>query len=287
MKIKNLILAFSAVLCVFSSCSEDLGSSDIIVPEFDYSKLSDTDRYIYDNFTVLYNMEIKYHWNMGDQSSDDMRKDLVPPKVSKVVPFLKAIKAMWIDTYVEETKVTNPTFLKTYIPKVMLLNGCPSYNDDGTTTEGTAEGGRQIVMYSINDFAGKRSELLSYAHVMHHEFSHILHQTVLYNERFKQITPGYSSNWNQISDATARSRGFITAYASSKADEDFAEMVSQLITHKRADWDAMIEGAGNETAVANLREKESIVVGYMQDTWKIDIYSLQDRVMTTIDNLSK
>ena len=66
---------------------------------------------------------------------------------------------------------------------------------------------------------------------MHHEFAHILHQNVEYDAEFEKITPSYSSSWMQMNDETARTKGFITAYASSSADEDFAEMVSIMLTN--------------------------------------------------------
>ena len=53
------------------------------------------------------------------------------------------------------------------------------------------------------------------------KFAHILHQNVEYDAEFEKITPSYSSSWMQMNDETARTKGFITAYASSSADEDF------------------------------------------------------------------
>ena len=146
---KIIIFAALCLSCQTACDKEDLGGSNIHVPEFDYNALSETDKYIYDHYTVPYNVEVVYRWNQGDVSSDDMRKNLVPPRESQVEPFLEMIEKVWMDTYTAEV---GQQTLRSYIPKQLLLVGSASYNDDGSTTEGTAEGGRQIVLYSVNDF---------------------------------------------------------------------------------------------------------------------------------------
>ena len=280
MKMKKIFLMAALCLPLLAACDkEDLGTSDIHVPAFDYDALSQTDKYIYDNYTVPYNMDVIYRWNQGDMSSDDMRRNLVPPREEQVEPFLRMIKTVWVDTYASEV---GEQTLRSYVPKVLLLTGSSSYNDDGSTTEGTAEGGRQIVLYSVNDFDFQLDQIMSYAHVMHHEFAHILHQTVEYDSEFENITPAYSSSWMQMNDQTARSKGFITAYASSNANEDFAEMVSQMLTHSAEEWNALIEGAGNAEAVAALRAKEAIVLSYMKNNWGVDMPQFQTKVVAAI-----
>lgn len=278
---KKIIIFAALCLSFLTACDkEDLGGSNIHVPEFDYNALSETDKYIYDHYTVPYNVEVVYRWNQGDVSSDDMRKNLVPPRESQVEPFLEMIEKVWMDTYTAEV---GQQTLRSYIPKQLLLVGSASYNDDGSTTEGTAEGGRQIVLYSVNDFNFELEQIQSYAHVMHHEFAHILHQNVEYDAEFEKITPSYSSSWMQMNDETARSKGFITAYASSSADEDFAEMVSIMLTNSPEDWDNMIENAGNAAAVEALRKKEAIVVAYMKNNWDVNMKDFQKEVVAAIE----
>ena len=278
---KKIIIFAALCLSFQTACDkEDLGGSNIHVPEFDYNALSETDKYIYDHYTVPYNVEVVYRWNQGDVSSDDMRKNLVPPRESQVEPFLEMIEKVWMDTYTAEV---GQQTLRSYIPKQLLLVGSASYNDDGSTTEGTAEGGRQIVLYSVNDFNFELEQIQSYAHVMHHEFAHILHQNVEYDAEFEKITPSYSSSWMQMNDETARSKGFITAYAFSSADEDFAEMVSIMLTNSPEDWDNMIENAGNAAAVEALRKKEAIVVAYMKNNWCVYMKDFQKEVVAAIE----
>ena len=101
---------------------EDLGGSNIHVPEFDYNALSETDKYIYDHYTVPYNVEVVYRWNQGDVSSDDMRKNLVPPRESQVEPFLEMIEKVWVDTYTAEV---GQQTLRSYIPSKSFWWGVP------------------------------------------------------------------------------------------------------------------------------------------------------------------
>ena len=263
---KKIIIFAALCLSFLTACDkEDLGGSNIHVPEFDYNALSETDKYIYDHYTVPYNVEVVYRWNQGDVSSDDMRKNLVPPRESQVEPFLEMIEKVWVDTYTAEV---GQQTLRSYIPKQILLVGSASYNDDGSTTEGTAEGGRQIVLYSVNDFNFELEQIQSYAHVMHHEFAHILHQNVEYDAEFEKITPSYSSSWMQMNDETARSK---------------AEMVSIMLTNSPEDWDNMIENAGNAAAVEALRKKEAIVVAYMKNNWGVNMKDFQKEVVAAIE----
>ena len=86
-----------------------------------------------------------------------------------------------------------------------------------------------------------------------------------------------------MNDETARSKGFITAYASTSADEDFAEMVSIMLTNSPEDWDNMIENAGNAAAVEALRKKEAIVVAYMKNNWGVNMKDFQKEVVAAIE----
>ena len=115
------------------------------------------------------------------------------------------------------------------------------------------------------------------------KFAHIFHLNVEYDAVFEKITPSYSSSWMQMNDETARSKGFITAYAFSSADEDFAEMVSIMLTNSPEDWDNMIENAGNAAAVEALRKKEAIVVAYMKNNWGVNMKDFQKEVVDEIE----
>jgi substrate import-associated zinc metallohydrolase lipoprotein len=258
------------------------------------------DTWVYDSLTVPFNIAVKYKW---DQFELSLNKTLVPPKEEKIIPVLSAVKKVWIDTYIAET---DSLFMKKYVPKFFALAGSASWNTDGTITLGTAEGGRKVVLYVLNDFrtkgmtgyvAADSFNIKQMFHTIEHEFGHILHQTIMYPQEFKSISVGfYTSNWNNVSDATARRDGFVTAYAESAPDEDFVEMISMMLVEGKSGFEAIVKGipagtsANNTTqaqAITRLRTKEAIVVSYFKDTWGINFYSLQTRVRAQVETLIK
>ncbi len=90
-------------------------------------------------------------------------------------------------------------------------------------------------------------------HTMHHEFSHILHQTKSYPVSFGQVTPGSydGRNWQDRDSVESHRLGFITQYGSSATYEDFVETLSCTITDTDERWmntiiDACLNGGVHE-----------------------------------------
>lgn len=299
----RVLLSYLCIVMLFFSCkkSENLGSVDDI-PGLggDIWDKGPIDNWIYSNLTKPFNISVKYKW---DQFELELNKNLVPPKEEKIVPVMEAVKKVWIDTYIAEA---GEVFMKTYCPKFFVLCGSASWNTDGTITLGTAEGGRKIVLYVLNDFRTKAMPdyrasdsmgIKQMFHTIEHEFGHILHQNVLYPDDYKRITPGfYTANWNNVSDNAARRDGFVTAYAMSAPDEDFVEMISMMLTEGRAGFDKIVNsipagssqnGITQADAKAKLRKKEAMVVAYYKDVWGMDFYRLQSRVRAAVDSLIK
>ncbi|NII27894.1 hypothetical protein HB364_22615 [Pseudoflavitalea sp. X16] len=256
------------------------------------------DYWIYDNLTKPYNIAVKYKW---DQFELELNKTLVPPKEEKIIPVMEAVKKVWIDNYVAEA---GELFIKKYCPKFFVLAGSASYNTDGTITLGTAEGGRKVVLYVLNDFRTKAmpsyqpadsANIKMMFHTIEHEFGHILHQNIMYTQDFKRITTGlYTANWTNMSDAAARRDGFVTNYAMSAPDEDFVEMIAMMLVEGKAGFDRIvnsipagtsINGTTQADAKSRLRQKEAIAVTYFKDVWGIDFYSLQTRTRASVESL--
>jgi substrate import-associated zinc metallohydrolase lipoprotein len=254
------------------------------------------DKWLYDTLVVPYNIATKYKW---DQFELDLNKTIVPPKEEKVIPVMRSVKKVWMEPYILQG---GEFFFKKYSPKLFVLAGSANWNLDGSITLGTAEGGRKIVLYLLNDF--KNKSMPGYLpsdsvipkqmyHVIHHEFAHILDQNIRRPTSFDDVTKGfYTADWINTNDVAARQDGFVTAYALSSPAEDFAEMVSIMLIEGKAGFDNIVNSiTGTSTrgttaaeAQAKLRQKESIVLNYYKQAWNIDFYTLQLRVRNAIVN---
>jgi substrate import-associated zinc metallohydrolase lipoprotein len=298
MKIFKILTALLFTLIISSCRKEDpLGNVDNIVGlGGDTWAPGPIDKWIYDSLTVPLNIDVKYKWNEFELNQLD--KTVVPVKESIVIPLLAALKRVWINTYI--TEVGND-FMKTYCPKFLVLAGSGAYGLDGTVLLGQAGGGRQIFVFQLNYFRNKTmpgyilsdtAVQMTAFHTVEHEFAHIFDQTKKRPFDFDKIDQGfYSSDWINISDEEANRDGFITAYSSSVAAEDFAEMVSIMLIQGRVGFESIINGITGTSkrgttsaeAKARLRQKEAVIVDYFKKSWNIDFYRLQARTRTAIE----
>ena len=134
-----------------------------------------------------------------------------------------------------------------------------------------------------------RPDLLNiyYIKMIHHEFTHILNQTVDFSTDFGQITgSGYvADSWSvepYVSNYLAN--GFITDYAQHSDTEDFAEMMSSYITHDEAWWQEQLAAAGNPGA-GYISSKLDIVKSYMMENFNIDLDELREVISRRQDDV--
>lgn len=277
---KYLIYLFIAgLLFLFTACSDDDKFEDTI---FDVTPvtLSGLDLWIMDSLTVPHNIEVIYKWK---DIETDLGRNLSPPEEEKAEAFARVIKKIWTEPYVEEA---GTTFFNTLAPKQLLLVGSSAYNTNGTITLGTAEGGRKIVIYEINQFnIHNKIRLRRYMKTIHHEFGHIANQTVEIPVEYEMVTPDYRSDWNNVGDQAAYDAGFISPYAMSAPTEDFVEMLALLLTNSKAEWDALLNKPATDAGKAALKAKEELLTSYYRGVWSIDLYSLQARCEEAINNV--
>lgn len=210
----------------------------------------------------------------------DMDYTLVPAEMKKSIQLAKLIKHLCIEAYDE---LAGPDYIRNYFPKVIHIVGSFAFRNNGTFELGTAEGGMKITLYGANYMDAKDIYLLNewYFKTIHHEFTHIFTQTKEYTTDFKLISgtsyvgDAWSDYW--LNDADAQKSGFISAYASKEANEDFAENVCIYLTQSPQQWDAMMAKAGAQGAVI-MKQKFEIVYNYMKDSWGIDLNTLRDIV---------
>lgn len=69
-----------------------------------------------------------------------------------------------------------------------MLVGSREYQN-GSYKLGQAEGGRKILLLNVNNFdASDENELKESLHTIVHEFTHILHQTKLFDKKYQEIS---------------------------------------------------------------------------------------------------
>ena len=295
MKLKYLFLAAVSALAI--SCSEDDLDKESIFNSSSAMAQGQFDKWLQKNYVDNYNIQFKYRFEFKESDKD---YNLSPADYDKGVALAKLTKYMWLESY---EKVCGVDFIRTYCPKVMHLVGSPAYNEDGSIVLGTAEGGMKITLYNVNNLDLENLNLYVlnqwYFHTMHHEFSHILHQTKNYPTEFNNVTKDsyQSTSWVNLKDSvTAWKMGYITPYASMETQEDFVEILSTYITNPQSYWDYVLEKAdpkfnatlqeGYEsyvTPTTNGRElisqKLQIVRDWMKDSWGIDIDTLRAEVL--------
>lgn len=278
-----LLLAGTGLVTV--SCNDDEMKDGSI---FDTTPpvRNEFDQWLMKNYVNPYNIDFMYKW---EDSEIDMQYNLVPAKMEQAIKLAKVVKYVWLEAYDE---VAGINFTRTYVPKQILVIGSPAYNTNGTSTLGTAEGGLKVILYNVSsiDQCIGSPELLNayYFHVMHHEFSHILHQTKPYSSDFKLITEsGYiGSQWSETDDATANEKGFVTAYAMDSPDEDFAEIIAVYVTNTQEHWDDLLAGTTEEGAKL-ITQKFEMVRDYLVNSWNINIDELRNTVLRRSNEVSQ
>lgn len=137
-----------------------------------------------------------------------------------------------------------------------------------------------------------------YIKTIHHEFTHILNQTQDFPTSFREVTPSSYVSDSQFSEpyvSVYLQRGFITAYAQTNYNEDFAEMMSMYVTNTPEWWEAQMQAADTmyeadqdqiQTGRALIEQKLDIVRAYMSDTWGVDLDELRDCVLRRQGNVT-
>lgn len=231
------------------------------------------DKWLRTNYTDAYNVQLLYH--MEDIQADRSR-NLAPAELENSMKLAKIVLHAWYGAYDEVTGSSD--FMRRTTPRQLFFIGSAMWNGDGTITQGTAEGGLKVTLFQVNwlDINDPNALNKTFFKVMHHEFSHILHQNKIWPDEYNTISTEYSPNaWaNRRSMKEYASLGFVTAYAGSQPREDIAEVTAALITFTDAEWAAVRQAAGDEGR-AKLDKKISIVKKYMLDTWGIDMDRLR------------
>ena len=286
-KLFNIFLAATLGLTVMSCGNKDDDFTETIfdtdTPAVDLNaSTAPFDQWLYDNFVVPYNTEIQYRFNFPASNLDFQ---LAPADYKKSQLLANFIKYLFYDVY---TLYGGQNFMKQYGPRIFHFIGSAAYSPTtGTETLGYASAGVKITLINVNNmklwqennqYTPADMELLNkdQFHTMHHEFSHILHQTKSYPVSFGQITPGTYAprDWQDRDSVESHRLGYITQYGSSANYEDFVETLSCTITDTDNRWmNTIIDACAN---------------GGVKDGDKEQIYTLIDSLeIQGLDDPSK
>jgi len=192
---------------------------------------NELDRYIDQNFIQEYGMAILYRY-VDRYVSPTQR--VTPPRLEVVKPMLDFIEDFWIDPYISVNN--GEDFFRKHVPAEIILLGGLIYNDDGTVILGTADAGAQITFTDVNSIdRDDNAWVLQQLQTVYHEFAHIVHQKYKLPNAFETISPqGYTGAgaWFILSFEEALQRGFVSPYATSSPNEDFAETVAYFLFDK-------------------------------------------------------
>jgi len=186
---------------------------------------NELDIFIEENFTQEFGMAIRYRF--VDRFISPFER-ATPPREEIVRPMLDFIQTFWVEPYLEVEN--GEAFFRNHVPSEIVLLGSPLFNDDGTITLGTADAGAQITFTNVNALDMSDDFWIELQlQTVYHEFAHTVHQIYKLPPAFETISPaGYTSpgSWFNLPEEEALQRGFVSPYASSTPNEDFAETVA-------------------------------------------------------------
>lgn len=296
------IIPMMLLSLTLTSCSEDGLSSTSVITTDSYTK-NEFDKWLEENYRKPYNIDFKYRY---EEIESDLDYYTVPAQLEGSIKMAHLVKYLCIETYNE---VAGIEFTRSYFPKMFFLSGVWEYENNGSMVLGTAEGGKKIILHGINFLDDVLAGSYGYGYTpteglnhyflktIHHEFTHILNQTRDYPTSFRQVTPSSYVSDSQFSEpyrSAYLKRGFVTAYAQTNSNEDFAEMVSVYVTHDADWWENLLKSAETtwsedpdqaETGRVLIEQKLDIVREYMFSTWNIDIDQLRSTILRRQSNV--
>ena len=270
-----------AALLLATACEQDNPDTSYSVIADRIQEQNDFDRWLEANYVNPYNIDFKYRYEMNES---DVNYFTIPAYMDNSIIMAHLVKYLCVDTYDE---VAGINFTRRYFPKMFFLIGEWEYRNNGTYILGTAEGGKKILLAGINylDQYMVSADALNYYYIktIHHEFTHILNQTLAYPADFKEISGSdyIADEWNLTGGWLQK--GFITQYSQHSDREDFAAMLSTYITNTEEQWDAWMTQAGDGAEI--ILAKLDIVRSYMLSGFEIDIDVLRNTILRRQDEV--
>jgi substrate import-associated zinc metallohydrolase lipoprotein len=276
-----------SLILVVTSCYEDEGVESPVktaTPSTD-----PLDIVIQNNFVDKYGVAVRYKFI---DRYVDQNKRVAPAKREVVEPMLDFLTRFWVEPFINVPN--GRRFFESHVPAEVIFIGSPIFNDDGTVTLGVADAGARITLTEVNEIDINDQEwVFRQLGTIYHEFAHIVHQRYNLPTGFQEISPdGYTSlgSWYNLTDEEALQRGFVSPYATSTFNEDFAETVAFLL-YDPAFYETYINDEPNCTTAdcvarnegrALIRSKYNSVLTHYDQVTGVDLLEvraiIQDRL---------
>jgi len=278
---KKLFLPLAALaLTGLTGCDADIDyvqPSRQVVASTTVSSLPRLDRYIQQAFAKKYNVDIAYRY---DDKVTDRRYLLAPVKEEKALEYLNLIDYMFFQVYEASTP---EGYLQTHTIKYLNLFGSSGYAIDRRMAGAAPQG--MIWIYNINELNTQYTGTVrsDYISVLFHESAHTLHEERAYPPEFDKLSAleyqkqdAFSYWWRTGQNASYA--GFVSDYASTDADEDFAELFAYYILDSDSEWADRLKGAEGKnrsdakyTGREIIEKKVAIMKEYLRSEYSADL----------------
>jgi len=255
---RNIIIILLGLLLLTPGCYQE-EELNVPVKQGPDVIINELDKYIDENFIQEFGMAIRYRF-VDRYVSPTQR--VTPPRLEVVMSMLGFIEDFWIGPYLAVEN--GETFFRKHVPAEIVLLGGLIYNDDGTVILGTADAGAQITFTDVNSIdLDDDNWVLQQLQTVYHEFAHIVHQKYKLPNAFEAISPqGYTGAgaWFTLTREEALQRGFVSPYATSSPNEDFAETVAYFLFDANFNENFIEEETGCVTPDCEKRNEGRILI---------------------------
>ena len=278
---KKLSLALVALSLIgLVGCDADIDKvqpSRQVIPTVNVSELPRLDHYIQLAFAKKYNVDIAYRY---DDKVTDRRYLLAPIKESKALEYLNLIDYMFFQVYAASTP---EGYLQTHTIKYLNLFGSSGYAIDRRMAGAAPQG--MIWIYNINELNTQYTKDVreNYISTLFHESAHTLHEERAYPPEFDKLSSleyqkqdAFSYWWR--TGKNAGYAGFVSDYASTDADEDFAELFAYYVLDSDSEWAERLKAAEGKnrtdakyTGREIIEKKVAIMKAYLHSEYSADL----------------
>lgn len=266
-----IILCLTGLLYM-GSCSSDVPDKDNSIFD-ELAERTSFDRWLDANYVQPYNIRIAYRL---EGVETDFGYNVIPADILKSKQMAVLLKHLWLEAYTEVSP-DGVHFIRATAPKLFHFIGSAEHNPgENTIRLGVAEGGKKITITQVNILEPYNIINQNFFNTVHHEFGHILHQTINYPTEFRAISAAdYApTTWFNRDEEDAAKLGFVSPYAGAQHQEDFVEVLARYVTRTDAQWEATLNLAGAD-GKSKILQKLKFVKTYMKASWGIDLDELK------------